>query len=354
VSFIVPITDRCVVAYETMRQAFDMAKDAYPDKLHELFYTFAGQAVRMCIVGDRLAERFQLPFVHLQTTQPPMPVRLVIELWDQNETGIPCPVRSEGRENGNQEGVTSSHDGRVIGYRFPHSEVLLDRSARRIVGWISSTQHLSLYEQGRPLHVPLTVWHNDNDVPVIHAGLVSKGGKGVVLAGTGGSGKSTSALSCLLGGYTYLSDDRVGLEAVGDGSFNGHSLYASSFVDPDHLQRFPLLRRGAVQGKYPKEDKMLVLLSQFFPSSLGVSCRIRAVALPRVAEGPGSRFFSVSKGDALLGLAPSSLIVGQISSGVRGFGLMARLVDSVPCYRLELGTVVEEIPSRVDEMLSQL
>jgi hypothetical protein len=183
--------------------------------------------------------------------------------------------------------------------------------------------------------------------------LVARVGEGVVLPGASGSGKSATALACLRGGFDYLSDDLMAIEQLQEG-FLGHSLYASSFVDTGNLERFPLFKTSAVKGKYPHEEKLLILLSAFFPLSLKPSCRVKAVVLPRVVGYEKSRYYSVSKGEALLALAPSSLLTRQISSGVKGFRLLTQLVDAVPTYRLELGASVEEIPMRVNEILSNL
>jgi hypothetical protein len=343
------------VSFQAMSQAFERAIEANAGGVCESEYQFAGQRVVVRVVGRQLWKCLDLPIGHLRSINgASRPPRLHVDLWDQSETGVSCPARKTGAWEPLDEGFLRSCDGKVIGYRLPHSDVILDRVARRIVGWISSAQNLSLYEQGRPLHVPLTVWHNDHGVPVIHAGLVGRSDHGVVLAGAGGSGKSATALACLLAGYDYLSDDLTGLEQLGEGSFVGHSLYGSSFVDAGHLERFPLFRGTAVKGKYPHEEKLLVLLSEFFPTSLKASCQIKAVVLPRVAGCSRSRFYRVSKGEALLALAPSSLITGQISSGAKGFHVLTQLVDTVPSYRLELGVSVEEIPACMNELITGL
>ena len=94
------------------------------------------------------------------------------------------------------------------------------RSSRRT----ASSERLSLYERGKPFRVLLSVWLHDRGVQVVHAALVARGDRGVLLPGRGGAGKTTSALTCLLAGFRYLGDDYVGLEGPVDGSFRGHSL----------------------------------------------------------------------------------------------------------------------------------
>jgi hypothetical protein len=197
------------------------------------------------------------------------------------------------------------------------------------------------------------VWHFDYDAPIIHAALVSKADKGVLFAGNSGAGKTTSALSCLAAGFKYLSEDQVALEHSVDGVFTGHSLYNSTYVEEGHLTHFPSLAAHTIAGVYPDEEKFLIFLASLFDSRMESNTRISAVVLPRIVKCSGSRIRPASKAEALLTLAPSSLIVGMLSSGLSGFKKLARLVEHVPSYALELGPNVNDIPVRVDEILSR-
>jgi hypothetical protein len=222
-----------------------------------------------------------------------------------------------------------------------------------VIGWTASTQDRSLYERGKPLLPLLAVWYHDRGVQLIHAGLVSRNGHGVLLPGMGGAGKSTTALACLDTGFDYLGDDYIGVQACTDGSFVGHSLYNSVWLEPDHMARFPLLPPHAIHGRNPGEDKSLVLLSHVLPSQLARSATIRVLALPRVSHASGTRFQPASKSEVLLTLIPNSLFTPIPRPGSRGFQRLAQLVDHVPSYRLELGRDLAEIPRRVEELLAE-
>jgi hypothetical protein len=226
-----------------------------------------------------------------------------------------------------------------------------DRATRRIIGWCSSINGLSQYELGRPLHFSLGYWCSDHEIQLVHGGLVSRNGEGVLLAGAGGSGKSTASLMCLSAGFDYLGDDYIGVLAGSDSTLLGHSIYNSSHLDPEHARRFPELWRHAIPATQPFEDKSLILLSDVFPESLGRSARIRALLLPRVADADESGVRAASKGDALLRLAPSTLLLLPGQSR-RGLDFMARLVKAVPCFWLDLGRNLESIAPRVDEVLA--
>jgi hypothetical protein len=348
-----PVAD-ADLGFKIMREAFAEAKRLHPCACRDSSYVLAGQPVRMRIVGRKLAEFMDLPFAHLRSEDAHLPVPgLTVELWDQSETKISCQIGLTRDDLDLHPNLKRSADGRYASYQLQHSLVCLDRHSGFMVGYASNAEELSLYERGRPLHVPLSLWHKSLEMPLVHAGLVSKNGRGVLLAGPGGSGKSTSAVMCAYAGFDYLSDDLVGLELSSDGRFVGHSVYNSTFMEPDHLNRFPLLNRHAITGRYPFEKKHLVLLSQIASLKFERSCRIEAIVLPRVLHAPTSRLRPISKGEALLALAPSSLLVGERSYGLEGFDKLSRLVQQVSCDRLELGGALDEIPRVLEGLLSE-
>jgi len=339
-------------AFSRMRTAFGQAVATNPDRLLESYYTFAGQIVRIRIVGRELAEQIGRPFSHLRMNGSVSPApQLTIDLWDVNETNIRLHVGPARPDLGWADATAVSPDGRFLGQRLPNTFTCLDRKAEHIIGSIAWSDDVFIYERGKPLTRPLVMWHNDRNVHVIHAGLVSRNEQGVLFAGRSGSGKSTSTLACLCAGFNYLSEDFVGLQRLKDGSFVGHSLYNSVFLETDDLARFPDLIPHAIKGRFPYEGKSLILLSQVFPKRLERSVPIKALALPRIVDSPRSRIRPASKGEALLAVGPSSLFMA-LSPEDCGFERLVQLVEHVPSYWLELGRDRSEIPRRVEELLA--
>ncbi len=334
-----------------MQNAFTWAVRNQPGELVESSYVFAGQIVNVSVVGRQLWERLNLPLKHLRVAERAAEPAPRIELWDSHDTRTDCPVSADDGAASHSPGFTVSESERFVGYRLPTSITCLDRAKQQIVGCVTRADRLSLYEAGRPLHVPLTIWHNDREVPVIHAGLVSLNGKGVLFAGSGGVGKSTSSLTCLLAGFDFLSDDLIALQTRKGGDLIGHSLYGSTFLDADHLERFPSLEPYAMTSLYPAEEKRMVLLSQIFSPRLMKATPISVVVLPRVVPDGRSMLRDASRAEALLALAPSSLLMFKIGSGISGFRKLAALVERVRCYRLDIGRDVNEIPARVEKLL---
>jgi hypothetical protein len=190
---------------------------------------------------------------------------------------------------------------------------------------------------------------------MIHAGLVARNGQGVLFAGKSGSGKSTSALACLCAGFHFLSEDYVAVEQRPDSSFAGHSVYNSVFLNTDHLARFPSLSRYVLPGHFPYEKKSVLLLSQVFPERLARVAPIRALVLPRLVTTV-PRVCPASKGEALLALGPSSLLqIPNRRLGMRGFATLARLVEQIPSYWLDIRRdEIDAIPYQVEKVLARV
>jgi hypothetical protein len=309
--------------------------------------------VRIRIVGHQLAQHILQSFSHLRTdTTSPNTSQLTIDLWDENATGIRCYTGSRVSGPGWTEVTSVSSDGRFVGQLLPNTLTCFDRNAQCIVGSIAWSERIFIYERAKPLARLLLEWHNDRHIQVIHAGLVSRQGKGVLFAAKSGSGKSTSSLACLCAGFHYVGEDFIGLQKLEDGSFVGHSLYNSVFLETGHLARFPDLAPYVIKGM-PHEEKSVVILSHVFPERLERVAPIRAVMLPRVMDTSESRIRPASRGQVLLALGPSSLI--EIPSrGMDGFARLAQLVEQVPTYWLELGRNLDSIPRRVEELLATI
>jgi hypothetical protein len=340
-------------AFREMQAGFRQAAARHPAEYHESFHAFAGETVALRIVGKQLAEHVLLPFSHLKTSPGAQTPVLTIGLWDEAKGRSPrsVPPREELKWT---ETTVTSPDGQFIGQRLPHTFSCLDRLSGRILATIAWSDRIFIYERAKPLARLLLDWHNSRDVPIVHSGLVGYRGQGVLFVGQSGSGKSTSSLACVCGGLEYLSEDYVGLQRMQDGSFVGHSLYSSVFLETPHLSRFPDLTSYAIRGEGPEDTKSAILLSQLFPERLQRSIPIRVLAIVCVRRGASTTAVRpASRGEALLSIGPSSLLqLPNRSLGARGLQVLAELVEQVPCYRLDVGADLASLAGRVQELLS--
>lgn len=220
--------------------------------------------------------------------------------------------------------------------------MLLDRKANRITGCVRSRSHLFLDERARPFHRLLSIWLDDHDVQFIHAALAIAENQGLLFVGSGGSGKSTSSVASFLEGFDFLSDDFVALAQGKDGGLTGHSLYATCLIANDHISRFPALAAIAHKPNHEIEHKSVAYLSDHPGGRFATETPISAVVLPRVIDQPRTTFRPAKPMEAMLALAPSSIIILP-GAAPRSLDKLGDLVTTVPSFWLELGHDVGDI-----------
>ena len=338
-----------VTSFAAASAAFDRAAQAV-GKVHEHHIGLAGRTMRLRVAGSRLADELLAPFSHLRSE--PMEPFYRLDLWHEEETGVGLDRPGLPADLGTYGIVGASEDRTVVAEHRPHTAALLQRRERRIVAWVSGTGRLHLDERARPFHKPLAVALADDGVQLIHAGLVRSNGRGGLFVGMGGSGKSTSTICCLLEGLPYLGDDFVGLTVGSGGRFAGHSLYCTALINPGHLRRYPQLEPACRPGHHADEDKSVVCFGGFADVRLATETSIDAIILPRVVPREDTSFRLPATRDALLALAPSSLLFLP-GGGPRAMDRLADLVTRVPAYWLELGRDVRQIAPRTAQLLAE-
>jgi len=341
-----------------MRGAFERAFIRHPHERYETHLILGGRRVRLRAAGRELGRTLTAALAHLRCPDiDAAPCALDIVVWDGAATGVPCPPIAWSDALGSRwevgQGMFASlGEGQTVGYLRSHSATWLDRKTSSLLGYIRDASELSLFEKGKPFHFLFSVWHHDLDILVVHAGMVARNGKGVLLPGMGGAGKSTTALACLRYGLEYLGDDYIGLEATPNARFVGHSIYSSTWLQPDHYRAcFPDLVPHAVTGYRPGEDKHLVFLAPRYAERFRHTATVSAVALPRISNGQETTFQRARKGEALLTAAPSTMLCLVPRPHRAGLDRLASLVQSVPCYWLDLGSDPGRIGPAVEALL---
>ena len=344
--------------FAAIKAAFASAKAKNPTKVRQFHCLFAGRSVRVRTVGQELGEVAARSLAHLsipdgQTAE----AALSIDLWDGTETGIAWQMMAVQNGLGIDYWFSSSPDQRYVVMERQRELSWFDRKTRHIVGWITNSSEFNLAEQARVAYFPVLLWLHDLDIQVVHAGLVAENGCGVLLAGETGQGKSTTVLSCLTGGLDFLSDDHVWIEADSNGGFIGHALYASVNLRSRQFDSFPTLRPYAIHGKRPVEEKSLVFLHPLFPERIKYTTNIRAVAVPRIIESARSRFCPAPKAEAAVAMVQSSVLewsFKRMPNAAARFERMSRLLNSVPCFWLELGQDLNDIPRCVRGIIREV
>ncbi|OYY65628.1 MAG: hypothetical protein B7Y51_02730 [Burkholderiales bacterium 28-67-8] len=352
----VPQDDEVAQMIEPTRRTCDRAMQGDKEPVTISRFRFAGQSVRLRVAGAQLSRHMNEAFDQLRVDEPEdSPAALHIEMWDRARTGIGCPGVAYVPDSTTllDGGIINSYaDEEILRYERGHYVTTLDRAGSRLFSCRADGTNLALYERAKPFDMMLARWYYDQGVQQIHVGLVSKDGDGVIFVGASGSGKSTATLACALAGYAYLGDDHNGLELTPVGECIGHSIYNSARITEDHLVRFPQLAPWEIKATSEWDHKSMLLMSRIPIIRTAATTRIRAVVMPRVVgEGPCT-WQKASKVQTLIALAPTSLR-GPLNAGYSGFSNLADFIPRMPCFRLNIGRHVEDIPACVDSLLAE-
>lgn len=216
---------------------------------------------------------------------------------------------------------------------------------------VDDIRHIPMSEKAAPGRILWHWWFHDRGNLLLHAGAVAVSGQAALLIGGSGSGKSTTALHCLSHGLEFLGDDYclISLEEAGA---TIHSLYHSAKLDPLHLhERLDIFEPHVINREMLSKEKALLLPSQKFSDQLRRSAAFKAIVLPRVnLELEQARLSPISKSKALQGLAPSSLLQ-MPGLGQKALSQMTQLVKLRPCFMLEIGQNLSQIPKILRRLL---
>jgi len=204
------------------------------------------------------------------------------------------------------------------------------------------------WELGSPLRLFLHWAYASAGRRLTHAATLGLNGRGVLVVGTSGSGKSGTTLAGLLNGLSSGGDDYVMVEREPD--IVAHAVFRIFKQDHDGLQRVGLKpdKIGAGQpnwqGKYEFDACDLV------PGAFVGRLVIDALILPEIAGLRRTQVERVSTQQAALALAPSAVfqLPGDTDEGFRFFAQLAR---QLPGYRVRLSEDPVEIADAIGSLL---
>jgi hypothetical protein len=261
-----------------------------------------------------------------------------IELWDVAACGVrPPSLPPEARSDGRGE-IRWLVSPTTTGAWQESGPMLLawDAEAEIVSGWIGASARLPAWERAAPLRVALNWALRGPRRALAHAAAVGRAGEGagLLIAGPGGSGKSTTALSWLLAGGDFAGDDYVLVDLDGSGGPSAGAIYATAKADATAIALLPELASSAAVGVDEYAGKSILDVRTLRPGQPSSALPIAAVIVPRVAGGTRAEVRPISSGAALKALAPSSML--QLPGEAEGFAVLASLVRDLPCFEIDL------------------
>jgi hypothetical protein len=182
-----------------------------------------------------------------------------------------------------------------------------------------------------------------------HAATLGLQGRGALMVGASGSGKSGTTLAGLLNGLDSVGDDYVAVEQ--GGHIVAHSVFRMFKQDPQGLRRAGLLPEQLGDGRLNWHGKIEFDAARLAPDRFTDSMEVRALLLPEIARSKQTRIERVSAQKAALALAPSSIFQLAGDTG-EGFRFLADLVRRLPAYRVYLSEEPAEIAASIRSFLA--
>jgi hypothetical protein len=310
-------------------------------------FAIAGKRIAFRFYSARLAERLSLAFAHHAVVDDGVP-DLTISIWDSVASRVAMAMpwtRGDHCYDPFAEPALTRQS--FIGaYVFGEPSLnLYDADAREAYFWLPDAQQIPGWVQAAPFRSILHWFFSPTGLHLVHGAVLSKAGRAVLVSAKGGSGKSTTALSCVAAGMDYLGDDYVGV-TMGERP-TAHCLYNSAKVGPEGLEAFPEWARFVRDTPPGDNNKSVLYMAEAAPGRVSRAAPLTGILIPVPQKAERTYLAPASKMQAILALAPTTVFQLALSGG-ESVTPLRTLVESLPCHFLMLGPDRREVGGAVD------
>jgi hypothetical protein len=310
--------------------------------------------IQFFFMSEEDAEDIMLPFEHLITNDEVAFFKDAFDVYvfHSNGTKNYFPIweilekhASEDKKlqiyNNNQFHMLYNYESKVL--------TAVDKEKKEAYYYIPSLKDRPYYEKAAPMRMIFHYWAQSQGLILLHGASVGFDNKGLLMAGRGGTGKSTTALSAALAGFDYIGDDYI---IADPNSKVIYSIYGSSKIRWSTEEIIPDVKELTINSRI-KDEKGIFFLDRKEGFKLKKSIELKAVLLP-VITGGNETFFVKTKGtEALMSLA-SSTIFQMPGSGKEILSGISKLIKDIPQYNVRLSNRPEEINEKLKEIINQL
>jgi hypothetical protein len=309
-------------------------------------WTIAGRAVNLVLAGNALAPLTR-PLEHAQTNNNSLS-DFTIHAWEGPEDWQPPEPLWQHTAGEDSVGLCTSRFR--INYHEPSRLLCLwDRQSRRAVYWVRRAIDLPFWEIASPFRILFHWWAQSWGGQVAHAAAVGVDGRGVLLVGRSGSGKSTAALACLRHGLDFVGDDYVLLTAGPAPA--AHCLYSSAKMHAASLAQYFPEWQGHVGTRVGPESKCVLYLRDLDGIRLRPRLDLCAIVTPQVTADPYPAITPASPAQTWLALVPSTVfqLPDARQTTLAFFSTFAR---KLPSFGLTTGRDLQRLPEVLRDFLT--
>jgi hypothetical protein len=319
-------------------------------------YDIAGKTICMNFYSKKLLERMSRAFTHIEkdsTDDPDLTICIFDSLSATAHLDIPQVDDAEYTYPREINAKTINSDSFLGIYLHDEGTLnLYDEKNNTAYFWIHDADCLPYRLSASPFRLILNWFLSKDGVHLMHGAVVSLNGKSVLFSAKGGTGKSTTALSCFFSGMSYLGDDYVTVKS-GDvitthSIFNSTKLYPQSFYDT-----FPALKDKIWnENSTDKEnEKVIVFLSELFPQKVITSASLYAIMIPVIKHTEETKIVPASKVQTMISMMPATLFQLSLLQSDKMAELKS-IVERTPCYFAELGSDIKGVGETIKSFIS--
>ncbi len=330
----------------------------YLYRIHGVGLRFATDSPAVAAAGQTLLRHFRR-----ETSDGPIALELTCTAV-RRRSDVPVTVSSSARELFTRRGLTVGDalrsewkcdlyrdQDRMVADFHDQGLLLIDDQRGRVNGYLVEPDAMHQDVRASYLHFALTELLKRQGLYRIHATALEKRGRGLLIPGNSGRGKTTACLALLRAGYRFLSDDHPLVRENGTG-LDVLSFPAKIDVTDTTTDFFPELR-AAKESFHQGVRKRFFYVEDVYPDANTDCCEPALLIFPQIMDWPKSRLEPLPKSRALEALLPQGLLVYDVEVAKRQFQILSRLVEQAGCYRLYFGEDILDLPQLIDPLMEK-
>ena len=186
----------------------------------------------------------------------------------------------------------------------------------------------------------------------LHASAVALKKKGILLSGSSGQGKTTLLLQLLNIGFDYMADDTVLLQDHPD--FPTILSFPAPAKITAHTSKFFPDFQCMIEQNVPDErGKYQVDLVTMFQCPSVYAADPVILLLPEISPHNPSTVEPVSRMEAAIQCIPENTFISTSEHTRKNFEILSRLIQGIDCYRVILGQEMNELGTKIMNLLTE-
>ena len=336
-------------AYAQDRLEAAMAYPTAPLTRHD--FQLARADVTAWFTSPRLAELCERRLVKRRCADPAA-IRFELYAMDAEADGWEPPAAWDEEtwfSSRDFDRALAARNQRGFYYHDAPSWQFYDRATRVGVQTLPTQLGMPPWEPGAPLRLFLHWAYAAAGMRLTHAATLGLDGRGVLMAGPSGSGKSATALAGLVNGLDSVGDDYV-LVDIG-ARVMAHPVFSVLKQDGEGLRRAGIVMADADTAEPNWRGKVELDAARHSPRGLADRMEIVALLIPEIARARRTTLEKAAAREAALALAPSGVF--QLpGDSAEGFRWLAGLARRLPAYRVRLSEDPIDIADAIGSFLA--